>query len=108
MIFMISGYLHEQSRSDRDSYITINWDNIREGGRTQFFKCEFCDLQGTKYDYGSVMHYPETGLSKDWRTLNTIETKNGEEIGQRNGFSPSDIVRINRHYCGNFTRMYQI
>ena len=108
MIFMISGYLHEQSRSDRDSYVTINWDNIQEEGKGQFRKCEKCDLQGTKYDFGSIMHYGKNYFSKDWQTLTTIDTKNGEEIGQRNGFSYLDIVGINKQYCGNFTQIYKI
>ena len=64
----------------------------------QFRKCEHCDLQNSTYDYNSVMHYRANAFSNNGK--DTITTKNGESIGQRNGFSDLDIKGINELYCG--------
>ena len=53
------GFLHEQSRPDRDAYIDILWDNIKEGGKSQFWKMSNLEWQDLNemYDLKSVMHY---------------------------------------------------
>lgn len=53
------GLIHEQSREDRDNYLTINWENIMTGLESQFdmnFAPFHVDM-GVRYDYGSIMQY---------------------------------------------------
>jgi len=94
------GYQHEQSRSDRDNYVRIIWKNIPNNVRNNFEKANDADLQGLPYDTGSVMHYSSTAFGGG-RT--TIESIHGAKLGQRNGFSKSDIVGINKLYCDGDT-----
>ena len=49
------GLYHEQSRSDRDEYVTIHFDNIRAGTERNFEKRVTQTLSA--YDLASVMHY---------------------------------------------------
>ena len=90
--------MHEQSRSDRDTYITVNYNNIRSGMKRQFDKCKNCDLQGLAYDTGSVMQYHEWAFSNDKGP--SMVSKNGKKLGQDNGFSDLDLKGINMIYCG--------
>ncbi|XP_011632701.1 zinc metalloproteinase nas-4-like [Pogonomyrmex barbatus] len=96
------GFWHEQSRSDRDNYVTIIWNNIASGTENNFDKMnpnQVLDL-GVGYDYSSVMHYSAYAFSKNGRK--TIETKNPNAIiGQREGFSKSDIEKLNKMYKCN-------
>ena len=92
--------MHEQSRTDRDQYVTINWENIDPKYHSEFEICWGCDNQDTPYDYESVMHYGPTAFALNY-SINTIDTHNGEHIGQRNGFSDLDIIGLNKLYpCG--------
>lgn len=50
------GLWHEQSRNDRDSYVTIEYANILSGYSSQFDKASSQGRFGP-YDYDSVMHY---------------------------------------------------
>ncbi|TXH20830.1 MAG: hypothetical protein E6Q95_04930 [Chitinophagaceae bacterium] len=90
------GLWHEQSREDRDLHIRIFWENI-ESGKEHNFNQHISDGDdvGT-YDFDSIMHYHETAFSKNGKP--TIETINGEDVGQRNGLSDGDIAAVNYMY----------
>ncbi len=50
------GLAHEQSRSDRDNFVTIDNSNIAAGDQSQFALIPDSNNRGT-YDFDSVMHY---------------------------------------------------
>ena len=87
------GIWHEQSRSDRDVFIDVKFDNIEEGKAGNFRKHEGANDIG-RYDYGSIMHYPPYGFSKN--RDKTIEAP--EPIGQRRGLSEGDLDAAFRLY----------
>ncbi|KAG7513543.1 meprin A subunit beta-like [Solea senegalensis] len=95
------GFWHEQSRADRDDYVNIMWDHI-EPGKEHNFKIRddtvSSDL-GVPYDYDSLMHYSKTSFSIGSEP--TIVPKIPQftnVIGQRMGFSASDLTKLNRLY----------
>ncbi|XP_055344390.1 astacin-like metalloendopeptidase isoform X3 [Paramacrobiotus metropolitanus] len=61
----VLGFFHEHSRSDRDEYVTIIWDNIAKSDKEQFAKHEDGNTYGLPYDYESVMHYKHNAFAKD-------------------------------------------
>lgn len=130
------GFHHEQTRSERDEYVTILWENISSGiynhsliynnrisnivfagHEGNFVKSENGTTTGfgVEYDYGSVMHYSKYAFSKNKKP--TIEPTVGlflicvllkliylkmqkpdAKIGQREGFSKGDIIKLNEMY----------
>uniref|UniRef100_A0A914E5X8 Metalloendopeptidase n=1 Tax=Acrobeloides nanus TaxID=290746 RepID=A0A914E5X8_9BILA len=55
------GFFHTMSRYDRDSYVSIQTQNIAANLQSQFNKETTAtnNNYNVEYDYGSVMHYPE-------------------------------------------------
>lgn len=93
------GLWHEQSREDRDQFVTINWQNIQNGMASQFQQhiTDGDDLGA--YDYGSVMHYPRTAFGINGaETITPVDTS--AQIGQRTGLSPGDIAAVRSMYPG--------
>ncbi|XP_056157044.1 uncharacterized protein LOC130131387 [Lampris incognitus] len=90
------GFWHEQSRSDRDRYVRINWENIQNGRKHNFNRYTTNNLN-TQYDYSSVMHYGKTAFSKNGKDTIT-PLRSNVRIGQRDGMSKIDILKINKLY----------
>uniref|UniRef100_A0A8C4E5R3 Metalloendopeptidase n=1 Tax=Dicentrarchus labrax TaxID=13489 RepID=A0A8C4E5R3_DICLA len=95
------GFWHEQSRADRDDYVNIMWDRIEPGKEHNFrtYDDTVSSALGVAYDYGSVMHYSKTSFNIGSEP--TIVTKIPhfmDVIGQRMGFSASDLTKLNRLY----------
>lgn len=51
------GLIHEQSRSDRDNYVIMEWNSIENGRSNHNFSLDV-STNLTDYDQKSVMHYP--------------------------------------------------
>ncbi|XP_071548913.1 hatching enzyme 1.2-like [Panulirus ornatus] len=84
-----AGFWHEQSREDRDDYITINDYNIQTGMEYNFQKYRWGRIQdlGVNYDLGSIMHYGAYAFAKDRTKPTIIPRELGAEIGQRRALS---------------------
>ncbi|CAL8347995.1 unnamed protein product [Gadus morhua 'NCC'] len=91
------GFNHEQTRSDRDQYVKINWKNINPSNAYNFERQDTNNLN-TPYDYTSIMHYGRTAFSINGRDSITPIPNSRVQIGQRKGMTRNDFQRINRLY----------
>ena len=100
-----AGFFHEQSRTDRDKYVKINFENIqpgKEGNFRRFSSNVITDL-GAPYDYCSIMHYSARAFSKNRKdTITTIKPTNGCVIGvtpfKKDTLSEIDMRKLNTYY----------
>ena len=93
------GMTHEQSRSDRDRYVTVHWEHVLGGEGNQNLAKEDTENHDVPYDYSSLMHYSAFAFSKDKEK--TLEYKNTdyEFLGLReNILSFYDIEDITKAY----------
>lgn len=84
------GVYHEQSRCDRDDFVTINWGNIEDGREHNFNRrCRNATDYGA-YDFESVMHYPPDAFSTGGLTITTANLADLALMGTRDGLSGGD------------------
>ncbi|XP_043264711.1 zinc metalloproteinase nas-13-like [Colletes gigas] len=103
------GFLHEQSRYERDDFVSIHWNNILNGHSGNFEKAsrQTTDAFGVGYDYGSVMHYSANAFSRNGQPTIVPRGVSKIELGQRDGFSKRDIQKIRKMYkCNKRRRSY--
>ncbi|XP_053323428.1 meprin A subunit beta-like [Spea bombifrons] len=95
------GFWHEQSRSDRNDYVTIVVEQIESDNLHNFnlYDDEHTSFLNVPYDYTSIMHYDKNAFQIGSEP--TIITKNPEFrdlIGQKMDFSERDIAKLNQLY----------
>ena len=100
------GLWHEQSRVDRSSHITINYQNIQSGREHNFKTYQESGSDGDEYtsnlDFGSIMMYGPYSFSSNG--LPTIVKANGSTYSvQRTALSAGDKEGINAMYPGGST-----
>lgn len=90
------GLWHEHTRTNRNSYVTVNYGNITSGKSGNFNICSSCTSNGT-LDFGSIMMYGSYSFSKNG--LPTIVKKNGSTFSvQRSALSTNDRAIVNTKY----------
>nr|BAG74350.1 hatching enzyme [Clupea pallasii] len=92
------GFYHEHTRADRDQYVKIHWEYIDPESKYNFNK-QYGNTLGTPYEYSSVMHYGRTAFSnQNGKSAITTIPDPTVSIGQAQGLSTTDILRINKLY----------
>lgn len=117
------GFWHEQTRSDRDNYVTINFGNVETNKNDNFDiaapslqdlypKVQYglgsgLDARGIgTYDFDSVMHYDQYAFSINHGVLPTIQVKSTvpnylfwqNNMGQRDHLSALDQITMSFLY----------
>ena len=95
------GLWHEQSRVDRDDYITIHYDNVQSGREFNFHTYTAQGMDGDEFtsslDFQSIMMYPAYAFSSNGKP--TITTKSGGTYSvQRSALSTGDKTGVNNMY----------
>ena len=95
------GLYHEQSRPDRDQYVEIIPNNIRQHFGHNFVKQSSYNVNSVPYDGRRIMHYRHDTFSKS-STLATIRSKipglPDEELGSSDRFTVLDIAKLKLLY----------
>ena len=92
-ILHAAGFYHEQSRGDRDQWVSIQWDDIDPNHRSNFERRDARGQDIGAYDYASLMHYSARAFSLTGRPT-IVPRDPTTNIGQREGLSTLDRAAI--------------
>ena len=101
-ILHAAGLYHEQSREDRDNFVEVVWDNIKEDFYFQFEKIPFLlqpVYERTSFDFQSIMLYPPNMFShtSGLDTMKPLERADTISPTQR-GLSEGDKEKLRLLY----------
>nr|KAG5690171.1 hypothetical protein BaRGS_013628 [Batillaria attramentaria] len=100
------GWIHEQARPDRDTYIRVNFNRIPDMYHDQFaeFDTRLINDYDVQYDYRSIMHY--SGDLPVTRAIETLNPMYQDIIGMAEGLSYKDAMLANLMYnCAGTEQM---
>lgn len=91
------GLQHEQARTDRNSFVTVLFENVDKRRYLNFEQAPALNKSYGYYDYDSIMHYaPKTFGVNDADTIESVPV--GIPFGQRGALSAQDIDGVSRAY----------
>ena len=92
------GLWHEQSRPDRNAYVSVNYGNLIKGSIGNFNQIyDNAQTFGTYFDYASIMEYPAFSFSRNGGpAIETIPA--GIPLSNQTGYSAADIDGVERLY----------
>ena len=91
------GLWHEQSRPDRNTYISVNYGNLIKGSISNFNQIYDNLVESTLFDYASVMEYPPFSFSRNGGpAIESIPA--GIPLSNLTGYTAADIDGIERLY----------
>lgn len=91
-----AGMFNEQQRKDRDQYVDIHWENIKDGCGFYFDRETDNYTMLGYFDYNSITLASSKAYSKNGN--NTITKKGGGSIAKNLTLSLYDISFLNDHY----------
>ena len=94
----VIGLWHEQSRPDRNTYVSVNYDNLIKGSISNFNQIyDNAQTFGTLFDYASIMEYPPFSFSRNGGpAIESIPA--GIPLSNLTGYTATDIDGIERLY----------
>ena len=91
------GLWHEQSRPDRNTYVSVNYNNLIKGSISNFNQIYDNAQETTLFDYGSIMEYPAFAFSRNGGpAIESIPA--GIPLSNLTGYTVADIDGIERLY----------